>query len=443
MTDLLSIGASGTKAYRAALAAISENISNADTANYARRSIRMSESAVSTSTSLLYVPSATFGGVEIAGVVRASDPYLDAAARITGNQLGSAAARAQWMSDIETALNDGENGVGQLMTAMFASAEILASNPTSETLSVNFLFNIEQIITAFKQTATDLRNVSDGLGSAATVSVATINDALAELARVNDGLRRVTSGTTAEAQLLDSRDAALATLTSQLDVSIAFGSRGTVTIQHAGQPIVANGTASSFAVTQNADGTLALSLDGTGISAPGGGALGGLFTSASTNSSRMASVDALAVQFAQDMNSWHQAGFTRAGVAGGPLLSVGTTADSLQLLITSSTDLATASADGTANGNLLNIGSIRGTGGAEDGWTQLVSAHATLLTSTLTEERAATARDEQARAARESVSGVDLDLEAAELMRMQQAYSASAKVIQLARETFQSIFDIA
>lgn len=443
MTDLLSIGASGTKAYRAALAAISENISNADTANYARRSIRMSESAVSTSTSLLYVPSATFGGVEIAGVVRASDPYLDAAARITGNQLGSAAARAQWMSDIETALNDGENGVGQLMTAMFASAEILASNPTSETLSVNFLFNIEQIITAFKQTVTDLRNVSDGLGSAATVSVATINDALAELARVNDGLRRVTSGTTAEAQLLDSRDAALATLTSQLDVSIAFGSRGTVTIQHAGQPIVANGTASSFAVTQNADGTLALSLDGTGISAPGGGALGGLFTSASTNSSRMASVDALAVQFAQDMNSWHQAGFTRAGVAGGPLLSVGTTADSLQLLITSSTDLATASADGTANGNLLNIGSIRGTGGAEDGWTQLVSAHATLLTSTLTEERAATARDEQARAARESVSGVDLDLEAAELMRMQQAYSASAKVIQLARETFQSIFDIA
>ncbi|MBK5264702.1 MAG: flagellar hook-associated protein FlgK, partial [Alphaproteobacteria bacterium] len=115
MSDLLSIGASGTKAYRAALAAISENISNADTANYARRSLRMSESAVSTSTSALYVPSANFGGVEIAGVVRASDPYLDASARLTGNRLGSASMRAKWLTDVETALNDTKNGVGQLM----------------------------------------------------------------------------------------------------------------------------------------------------------------------------------------------------------------------------------------------------------------------------------------------------------------------------------------
>lgn len=442
MTDLLSIGASGTKAYRAALAAISENISNADTANYARRSIRMSESAVSTSTSVFYVPSAIFGGVEIAGVVRATDPYLDAAARMTANQLGSAAARAQWLTDVENALNDSENGVGQLMTSMFASAETLAANPASATLGTNFLFNIEQVVTAFHQTANDLQTVSEGIGSAASVSVTTINDALSELARVNDGLRRITPGTTAEAQLLDARDAALSTLSGQIDIKIAFGTNGAVTIQHAGNNIVSNGTASSFAVTQNADGTLALTLDGNALAAPSGGTLGGLFVSASVASSRIASTDALAVQFAQDMNSWHQAGFTRAGAAGGALLSVGATAASLQLLITDSTLVATASADGTANGNLLTIGTIRGSGGAEDGWTQLISTNATLLTSTLTEAKAANARDEQARAARESVSGVDLDLEAAELLRMQQAYSGAAKVIQLARETFQSILEI-
>ena len=442
MSDLLSIGASGTKAYRAALAAISENISNADTANYARRSIRTTESAVSTSTSIYYVPSATFGGVEIAGVVRAHDPYLDAAARLTGNQLGSAAARGHWLTEVETALNDTENGVGQLMTTMFASAETLAANPGSETLRVNFLFNVEQVVTAFQQTATNLQNVSKGIGSDASVSVSAINDALGELARVNDGLRRISPGTTAEAQLLDSRDAALAMLTSQLDVDIAFGNNGTVTVQYAGQDIVANGSAGSFAVTQNADGTLSLSLDGTAIAAPGGGELGGLFTSATITSGRMTSVDALAVQFAQEMNSWHQSGFTSAGVAGGALLSAGTTAASLQLLISDSADLAIASADGTANGNLLTINAIRGTGSAEDGWTQLVSTHATLLTSTLSEEKTAAARDEQARAARESVSGVDLDLEAAELLRMQQAYAGCAKIIQMARETFQSILEV-
>src|SRR3546814_7554597 len=91
-----------------------------------------------------------------------------------------------------------------------------------------------------------------------------------------------------------------------------------------------------------------------------------------------------------------------------------TTAASLQVLISDTTALATASSDGTSNGNLLNIHSIRGTTGAENGWTQIISAHGTLLTSTLSEEKAASARDQQARAARENVSGVDLDVEAAE-----------------------------
>src|SRR3546814_773929 len=104
---------------------------------------------------------------------------------------------------------------------------------------------------------------------------------------------------------------------------------------------------------------------------------------------------ALAVQFATDMNNWHQGGFTVSDAAGGAIMAVGTTAASLQVLISDTTALATASSDGTSNGNLLNIHSIRGTTGAENGWTQIISAHGTLLTSTLSEEKAASARDQQ------------------------------------------------
>lgn len=442
MSDLLSIGASGTNAYRAALAAISENISNADTPNYARRSIRMSESAVSTSTSAYYSPGANFGGVEIAGVVRATDPYLDASARLTGNRLGSAATRAKWLNDTEAALNDTTNGVGQLMTSMFSAAETLAANPANQALRTTFLYNINEVVTAFQQTANDLQALSESVGSAGSISISAINDALTELTRVNEGLRKVESGTSAEAQLLDSRDAALSTLSNQLDVKISFGDRGTVTLQYDGVNIVQDQVAGSFAAAQNSDGTLALTLNGSAVSSPSGGTLGGLFASARVVSTRVAEVNALAVQFATDMNNWHQGGFTVSGAAGGAILSVGTTAASLQVLISDTTALATASSDGTSNGNLLNIHSIRGTTGAENGWTQIISAHGTLLTSTLSEEKAASARDQQARAARENVSGVDLDVEAAELLRMQQNYSGCAKIIQVARETFQSILDL-
>ena len=49
---------------------------------------------------------------------------------------------------------------------------------------------------------------------------------------------------------------------------------------------------------------------------------------------------------------------------------------------------------------------------------------------------------DNAAAARDAVSGVDLDTEAVDLIRFQQAYQASSRVIQVARETFQSILAI-
>jgi flagellar hook-associated protein 1 FlgK len=51
-------------------------------------------------------------------------------------------------------------------------------------------------------------------------------------------------------------------------------------------------------------------------------------------------------------------------------------------------------------------------------------------------------RDQAAQALQDS-SGVDLNTEAAEMLRLQQAYSANARVIQAARETFDTILNAA
>ncbi|MBW8296503.1 flagellar basal body rod C-terminal domain-containing protein, partial [Sphingopyxis sp.] len=48
-------------------------------------------------------------------------------------------------------------------------------------------------------------------------------------------------------------------------------------------------------------------------------------------------------------------------------------------------------------------------------------------------------RADAAAAARDGVSEVDLDKEAAELLRFQQAYQAAARTIQVARETMQTL----
>ena len=57
------------------------------------------------------------------------------------------------------------------------------------------------------------------------------------------------------------------------------------------------------------------------------------------------------------------------------------------------------------------------------------------------QDAAATTRRDAASAARSAVSEIDLDREAADLLRFQQAYSAAARTIQVARDTMQALLN--
>ncbi|MEV5034600.1 flagellar hook-associated protein FlgK [Sphingobium sp. LMC3-1-1.1] len=443
MSDLFIIGASGTKAYRSAMAAISENIANASTEGYSRRSVTTMESGSSTATMAVYISRANFGGTEVKSVNRATDPYLDATVRYTNMQLGSAVARMRWLTDSETALNDTETGVGQLMTGMFQNMDKLAASPSDNSLRVTTLDSIGRVAQAFNQTSADLGQVSNGIATEAQSSVTTVNQALSALADINNSLLRAQPGTSAYAQLLDSRDAALGTLSTNLNVDISFGTHDQAQVMLNGQTLVQGSSATPLALTANANGTLSLATSGgTALAAPTSGTLGGLFSAADTVSQRRTSLDTLAQQFVTNMNNWHAQGRTDAGTAGGPLLS-GTTAATVTALISDPAQLATKATDGTPNGNLLTVSTVlRGNGSVEQGWTNLIATHANLLSSTKAEQTTAQNRSDQAVAAREAVSGVDLDMEAAELLRIQQAYSGSAKILQVAKETVDAILQI-
>ncbi|WP_336959544.1 flagellar hook-associated protein FlgK [Sphingobium aquiterrae] len=449
MSDLFIIGASGTKAYRTAMAAISENIANASTDGYTRRSVTTRESGSSSATMVFYQNREMFGGTYVSSVNRAVDPYLDATVRMTSQSLSSSTSRLRWMTDVQTALNDGSTGIGQRLSTMFGTMEKLAASPNDTSLRTTTLSSIEQVAEAFRATAADLKDSSAGIATEAQASVDKVNSALDELARVNNSLLRAQPGSSSYAQLLDSRDAAVKTVTDALDVSVTFSGNDQTSISFGGTTLLANTTATPLTLTVNGDGTLALGTAAGALATPGNGTLGGLFTSAGVAAQQRTALDTLAAQFVTDMNAWHAQGLTTpttadpAGHAGIPLLSIGTGADSIAMLVTDTAELATRSSDGTLNGNLLNATTaLRGTGSVEQGWTALVAGHATLTASTSAEQTAAQTRNDQAVTARENVSGVDLDMEAADLLRIQQAYSGCAKILQAARDTVDAILQI-
>src|SRR5690606_35919975 len=124
------------------------------------------------------------------------------------------------------------------------------------------------------------------------------------------------------------------------------------------------------------------------------------------------------------------------------LLSIGGDASTISVLISDPAKIAGASADGTINGNLVAAGALRGNGSMEDAWTQIISDQGNITNASVAEQKAAANRDTLAQQARGDVSGVNLDREAADLLRLQQAYQASARIIQVAREITESIFAI-
>ncbi len=100
--------------------------------------------------------------------------------------------------------------------------------------------------------------------------------------------------------------------------------------------------------------------------------------------------------------------------------------------------VAAANASGS-NGNMLAFGAMRGSNDPEARWSGHLASQAQTVASARAQDAAAATRADASAAARDSVSEVDLDKEAAELLRFQQAYQAAARTIQVARETMQTL----
>jgi len=446
VSDLLSIGSSGLAAYRNALSAVGENVANADTPGYSRRTVVLQQVNVS-GNAAFYKDQVMFGGVETVGVQRAWDDFKAAEARQADAASGRADTRQQWLGAVESALDDGATGVGSSLTNFFASATTLAGDPGDPLKRSSMLTALDDATRAFRSTANALSRVSDGIGAAAKLDVDSVNSTLAALYNLNGTIRTASPGSTARASLEDQRDQLIDQLSTKLDVTATINGDGTVGLSSTSASGVSflQGTGPGFVtMTKAADGRIAYSLSINGSTTPlpvGSGTLSGYADAASQTADRRGQLDALGADFVATVNNWQALGVDADGNPGADLMSQTGGASTMQVTVTDPDLIAAAGADGTPNGNLLALDNIRTSAGLEERWGGIVSQNAQVLASAKSEAAAADSWRDLSKAALDGVSGIDLDREAADLLRYQQAYSASARIIQVARETVQSLFD--
>jgi flagellar hook-associated protein 1 FlgK len=446
VSDLLSIGSSGLAAYRNALNAVGENVANADTPGYARRTVQLQE-VNTTGNTPFYKSQIIFGGVETVGVQRAWDQFKAAEARTASAAAGRADTRQQWLGAVESALDDGPTGVGSSLTNFFAAATTLAGDPGDPLNRSAMLTSLEDVTRSFRSTADALTRVSGGIADAAKLDVDSVNNTLAALYNLNGTIRAAAAGSTARASLEDQRDLLIDQLSAKLDVTATINGDGTVNLTSTGASAVSllQGTGPGFiTLSQATDGRLALNLAINGTTTPlpaASGALSGYLDAASQTADRRAQLDALGADFVAAINDWQAGGLDADGNPGADLLSQSGGASTMQPAVTDPDLIAAAGTDGTPNGNLIALDGIRASADLEGRWGAIVSQNAQVLASAKSEASAAESWRDYSKAALDGVSGIDLDREAADLLRYQQAYSASARIIQVARETVQSLFD--
>ncbi len=442
-SGLLNIAASGARAARAALEVTSQNIANASTEGYVRRSVNLAE--VAATGSYGRVGDISLSGVRVAGISRNADLFRQVEARRTGSDAARAGAELTGFENIESALD--QSGVYDAMTGFESSLKGLAANPVDPSLRASALESARTLTRTFNIAAQSLDTVGEGLRFEANAGVTAINNAAGELARVNLQLSRVAAGSSDQSTLLDRRDALLQTLSDQTDITTSFAADNTVEVRiggSSGPTLVQGGTASSFAMATATDGTVSFTLGSSPVTLSAG-ALAGKSLALNGVKDAKTKLDAIASSLITTANTAQTSGVALDGTAGQPLFS-GTGAGDISLALTSGSQLATAptgaaagSRDGANLDALRNALSSANLSGKVD---ELQFGVSSAVAGRKTTKEALDTIASSSKIALEQQSGVNLDQEAVNLVRFQQAFQASGKAIQVASEIFDTLLAI-
>ncbi len=439
-SDLLQIAASGVRAARAGLEVTSQNIANAGTEGYVRRSVRLSELAMSGGFGR--TGDISFSGVWIDGVARNADLFRQSEVRRTGSDQARSGAELTGLENIEAAIE--QTNLYPALTAFEADLARLVADPVNLPLRAAVLESARTLTATFNIAAKGLGDVGAGLRFAASDGVAQVNLLAGELGRVNLQLSRAAAGSSDQTVLLDHRDSLLEKISAYAGVSTTFAPNYTVEVRlggSGGPQLVSGGTASPLALASAGDGTVSFTLGGSPV-APGAGSLAGQAQALVAVRDNAAALDTLANGLTAAVNTAQASGVALDGSAGAAMFS-GTGATGIALALTAPGQIATAPAGAAAGsrdpanlGALLSALASTDIAGQADALLFAISSR--VAGSRITAE-ALDAIAGQAELALDSQAGVDLDQEAVNLVRFQQAFQASGKAIQVAANVIDTI----
>jgi len=450
-SNLMSIAASGAMAAEVALDITGQNIANATTQGYVRRSANDVEVASASTWST--ANDVSLSGVTVSGVVRNADPFLQTEARNTASNTASASASVAGLTDVETAVED--SGLFNAIGTFQNSLTTLAQNPANSSARAAVLQSGQAMASAFQIAGQGLAATQSGLQGQITNGVTQINTLATQLATINIQLSATAGGVSANANittsdrasLMDQRDSLLDQIGQFANIATTTQPDGSVNVNIggvSGPPLVSGTTTNTLSSTTNADGTVSLTMGKAAVTL-GGGSIAGQQSALASLGTTSSDLDALATSIATTVNTQQAQGADLNGKTGAALFA-GTGAANLTMTTTSPSAIATAAAGSAAGStdatNLTALTTaLTNLDPAGTMNNLLTSVSGQVQTATTTQTTLQTLSSAAA-ASLSAQSGVDLNAEAVNLVQFQQAFQASGKVMQTANDVFTAIYNL-
>ena len=452
LSGTLGIAINALMADQGSLEVTANNIANANTPGYTR------EQAILAEQQPVQIGNLLFGeGVVLQSIQSIRDPVLELRIQQENQIQGQLGSFIGGANQIQALFNETQGvGLESVISQFFNSFQALSTDPTSLPLRQGVLSAAQSLVDAFHQASASLQQIQTGLDQTVTQDVTQVNLLASEIAKVNAQISSARVSGQSAGALIDQRTQLVNQLSNLIGLNITNNESGTYTIStENGTPLVV-GVQSFTLQTQMdpASGTQHVYFNQNDITSTiTEGALGGtLQVRDQTVPSVLNSLDTLAASIVSSVNAQHSAGYDLSGNPGGnfftPLTGTAGAATQISLTVTNPAQIA-ASSDGTpgSNGNALALASIENqpiVSGqtATDFYAGMVNNIGSQVSFADSRQQAESALILQLQNQLNSVSGVSIDQEAANLVMFQQAYEASAKVVSIVSQLMQTTINM-
>lgn len=451
MSILGQIGYSGVRASQIALSATGQNIANVNTPGFSRLAPDLHSLGGQTSVSI-------GGGVQVSSIRRLSNDFQNQQLWRASTDKNYFNTNQQYLTALEGLIDSEGSSVSVGLDNFFAALSEASSTPESIALRQQIIGEAKQLAQRFNGLNSNIGTQLNALQGQRVAMTSEINGLSGNIAELNAQIREMESSGRDTATLRDYRENLVKDLSQYAGIRVQEAPDGTLSVSLAnGQPLVAGATAGQLKVNENLAGeqemTLVFAKTTFPLTQQGlGGSLGSLYDM-EYGALRPAQQDLhdMAKALSERVNDTLAGGTDINGNPGQALFvhNPGSTSGMLEVKALAAAELAFSSVAGEVGNNktLLQLLDLKSQGinvagntvPLNDAYAGLVGRVASASRQNQADLSAATTVAEQAQAQRDSVSAVNLDEEAVNLMAYEQAYQANMKVISTSNDLFNAV----